>query len=89
MKSDRLPTWRFAAAPATLRSLHRGPEIPDWLVLVPSALHGADLHAAIMQGSKQVTRYETPDGDAVYVGRSQSDPLARPSSMAATHSRPK
>jgi hypothetical protein len=82
-------TWRFASAPATLKSLHHGPGTPDWLVLVPSALGGADLHEAIMQGSKQVARYDTPDGDSVYVGTSQPDPSARPSSMTATHSRPK
>ena len=82
-------TWRFAAAPATLQSLHCGPETPEWLVLVPSALIGTDLHEVIMLRSKQVARYDTADGDAVYVGTSPSDPSARPSSMAATHSRPK
>jgi hypothetical protein len=97
-------TWRFAAAPATLKSLHCQPETPEWLVLVPRALSGTDLHEAIMQGSKHVARYDTPDGDAVYIGTSPSDPPARPSSirqaivgqtivgktvMAATCSRPK
>lgn len=104
MKSDRLMAWRFATAPAILKSLHCGPETPDWLVLVPGALSGTDLHEAIMQRSNQVARYDTPDGDAVYVGTSPSDPPARPASvgrtivdrtivgrtmMAATHSRPR
>ena len=80
-------TWRFADAPVTLRSLHCGPEIPEWLVLVPAALRSADLHEIIMQRSKQVALYETAEGDAVYVGTSLSNPPARLSSAAATHFR--
>jgi hypothetical protein len=91
VKSDLLMTWRFPDAPAKLKSLHCGPEIPEWLVLVPSAMSGPDLHEAIMGRSKpgQVARYETPDGDIVYVGTSELDSLTRPSSMAAAHSKRK
>ena len=72
MKFDRLMVWRFADAPEALRSLHRGPDIPEWLVLIPRALDGADLDAAILQGAKpgHTARYETPEGDIVYVGTS-------------------
>jgi hypothetical protein len=94
VKLDRLKMWPFTAAPEALKSLHRAPEMPDWLVFVPRALSGADLDDAILHPAKpgQVARYETPKGDIVYIG---STPLAglsetpRPSAMAATHSRRK
>jgi hypothetical protein len=72
-KWDRLMVWRFAAAPKSLKSLHRAPETPEWLVLIPRALTGADLDVAILRGAKpgQVARYETPDGDIVFIGTSQ------------------
>jgi hypothetical protein len=97
VKSDRLMIWRFAAAPETLKAFHHDSEAPEWLVLIPRALSGADLDEVILRGSKtgQVTRYETPDGDVVYIGTSQLDRLSqgltavRPSSMAATHTRRK
>jgi len=98
MKSDRLMIWRFEAAPEILRSLHQEAEAPEWLVLIPRALNGPDLDEVILKGAKpgQVTRYETPEGDTVYVGTSQLDglpqglaALARPAVMAATHSRRK
>jgi hypothetical protein len=97
VKSDRLMIWRFAAAPETLKAFHNEPETPEWLVLIPRALSGADLDEVILGGSKtgRVTRYETPDGDIVYIGMSQLDRLSqglgavRPSSMAATHTRRK
>jgi hypothetical protein len=65
--------WRFAAAPKALKSFHREPETPEWLVLIPRALTGPDLDLAILRGAKpgQVARYETPDGDIVYIGTSQ------------------
>ena len=98
MKSDRLMIWRFAAAPEMLRALHHEAETPEWLVLIPRALSGADLDEVILRGSKpgQVARYETLDGDIVYVGTSQLDglpqglaALTRMSAMAATQSRRK
>jgi hypothetical protein len=89
LKSDRLTMWRFATAPKTLKSLHRNAGTPDWVVFVPRALSGADLDAAILHKGKpgQVARYETPDGDIVYMGTAQTS--GRPSAMAATHSRRK
>jgi hypothetical protein len=98
MKSDRLMIWRFADAPKTLRALHHEVEMPEWVVLIPRALNGPDLDEAILKGAKlgQVARYETLDGDTVYIGISQLDgltqglaALARPAAMAATHSRRK
>ena len=98
MKSDRLMIWRFAAAPATLRALHQDTEAPEWLVLIPRGLMGADLTEAILQGAEpgQVARYETLEGDIVYTGTWQLDrltqglaALARPAAIAATHSRRK
>lgn len=88
MDSDRLMMWRFTAAPGTLQSLHRKPETPDWLVFVPRALKGSDLDSAILHKGKPgtVDRYETPDGDLVYVGPA---PLSGPSAMPAGHSRRK
>lgn len=89
MKSDRLMMWRFAAAPKTLKSLHRKSGTPDWLVFVPRSLSGADLDDAILHKGTpgQVARYETPDGDIVYMGTART--ADRPSAMAATHSRRK
>jgi hypothetical protein len=86
--------WRFTAAPKTLKSLHRTPDTPDWLVFVPRALTGTDLDDAILHGAKpgQVARYETPAGDVVYIGKAKLSSLSeppRPSAMAATHSRRK
>ena len=81
-----------------LRALHHKAETPEWLVLIPRALNGPDLDEVILKGAKpgQVARYETLDGDTVYIGTSQLDgfpqglaALARPSVMAATHSRRK
>lgn len=98
MKSDRVMIWRFADAPEMLRGLHHAPEAPEWLILIPRALNGPDLDEMIVRGAKagQVARYETPDGDTVYIGTSQLDglpqglaALARPAAMAATHSRRK
>ena len=98
MKSDRLMIWRFADAPKTLRALHCKAETPEWVVLIPRALSGADLDDAILQGAQpgQLARYEMPDGDIVYLGTSRLDrltqglaALTRPAAMAATHSRRK
>lgn len=98
VKSDRLMIWRFAAAPKALQSLHSEPDSPEWLVLIPRALSGADLDEAILRGSKpgQVARYETPEGDIVYIGTSELDQLSqglaavsRPAVMAAAQSRRK
>jgi hypothetical protein len=98
MKSDRLMVWRFEAAPEMLKALYRDAETPAWLVLIPAALDGPDLDEIIRKGAKpgQVTRHTTPDGDTVYVGSSHLDGLtrglavlARPATMAATHSRRK
>ena len=98
MTSDRLMIWRFAEAPNHLKSLHCESSTPEWLVLIPRALSGIDLDEAILQGSKpgEVSRYETPEGDTVYVGNSRLDRLsqgpgtmARPSAMAASQSKRK
>ena len=79
MKSDRLMIWRFAAAPKTLRSLHREKATPEWLVWIPRALTCPDLDELILRGGtpEQVARYETPEGDIVYVGTSQLDRLSQ------------
>jgi hypothetical protein len=70
VKWDRIMIWRFTDAPQALQSLHRESEIPEWLTLVPRALAGTDLDVAILGGAKsgKIARYETPDGDIVYVG---------------------
>ena len=64
--------WRFADAPPALKSFHRAADTPEWLVLIPRALDGTDLDIAILRGAKpgQIARYETPEGDIVYVGTS-------------------
>lgn len=79
MKADRLMIWRFAAAPQTLKSLHREQGTPEWLVWIPRALISPDLDEMILRGGapEQVARYETPEGDIVYVGTSQSDRLSQ------------
>ena len=75
MKSDRVMLWRFAAAPKELRALHSSTAAPEWLVLVPRSLSGADLDQAISAGAEpgQLARYETSTGDVVYVGNSPID----------------
>jgi len=96
MQSDRLMIWRFASAPEALKALHTEPHAPEWAVLIPRALAGADIDEVILRGSKpgQLARYETPDGDIVYIGTSKLDrltdslaTLARPAAMTAIHSK--
>jgi hypothetical protein len=95
---DRLMVWRFPAAPENLKALHCGPETPEWLVLVPAALSGADLDETIVRGSMpgEVARYEAPNGDIVYIGTSQLNRLpesldapTRLSAMTAAQARRK
>ena len=93
MKLDRLMMWRFADSPKALRSLHRGPGTPEWLVFIPRALSGIDLDEAILLPAEpgKVARYETPKG-VVYIGSTQLAGLPdsrRLSAMSATHSRRK
>ena len=78
-KLDRLMIWRFEAAPKTLRALHRELETPEWLILIPRALSGADLDEVIQSRDKsgQTFRYETADGDIVYIGTTQVDRLSQ------------
>jgi hypothetical protein len=64
--------WKFDAAPADLKALHKGAEPPKWLALVPGAVHGVDLEAAIMAHARfnGLDKYRTEAGDVVYVGSS-------------------
>jgi len=96
VEQDRLMLWRFAAAPKSLQSLHCEAETPEWLLLIPRSLVGSDLDDVIVQGAKpgQVVRYETADGDIVFIGTSQLDGLSRnlaalPHALAATQTRRK
>lgn len=60
--------WRFAEAPAKFRSLHTHSGEPDWLVFVPRAMQSPDVDEAIARGAISVRRYDTPQGDIVYIG---------------------
>ena len=86
--------WRFEDAPEILKSLHRKTETPEWLVLVPCALSGTDLDQLIVQGAipEQIARYETSDGDIIYIGTSKCEELqkgTRPLSGLASNGEPK
>jgi hypothetical protein len=76
MKLSRIRVWRFAKAPDELRALHHGSESPEWLVMVPRAMHGSDVDKAVLahRGPGSVLRYETPKGDLVYIGAPGANP---------------
>ena len=77
MGLNRIVTWRFAEAPAHLRSLHTKAVAPDWVVLVPRALQSSDVEEAIKGGAISVACYDTPDGDLVYMGMTSVSPVPR------------
>jgi hypothetical protein len=68
MTSSRIMIWRFAEAPAELRSLHVNSDEPEWLAFVPRSLQAPDVDEAIMRGSGCISRYDTADGGVVYTG---------------------
>ena len=71
--SDKVMVWKFDAAPPELQALHRSGETPHWIALVPAAINGPDLDAAIgtQTGLDGMEKYKTKTGDVVYIG---SDP---------------
>jgi len=72
MRTGRIRVWRFAKAPGELRALHQSPESPEWLVIVPRALGGREIDNVILAHGRpgSVARYETSQGDLVYIGMS-------------------
>jgi len=64
-------------APQELQALHNGKAVPDWIALVPAALHGPDLHLATSSqaDTKDLETYLTKSGDIVYMGSSASTQL--------------
>ena len=60
--------WRFAEAPAKFRALHPHSGEPDWLVFVPGSMQSPEVDEAVARGAISVARYDTPQGDSVYVG---------------------
>lgn len=80
IESDRIMIWRFADAPAKLRALHARSGEPDWLVFVPRCVHSPDVDEEIARGATFVSRYDTAEGDIVYIGtasRSSASPRSR------------
>jgi hypothetical protein len=53
---------------------------PEWLVFVPQSMSAIDLDAVILRRAEpgRVAKYQTPTGDVVYVGTSNSSCLAEP-----------
>jgi hypothetical protein len=64
--------WKFRAAPPELQALHEGATPPQWVALIPAAIHGPDLQAAILAHSQltDFAKYTTEGGDIVYLGSS-------------------
>jgi hypothetical protein len=75
MAFDRIMVWQFDTAPAWLRSLNDSLENPEWIVLVPREIYGADIDAMHTDGSSSaMCRYETRRGDVVYIGTTAAQP---------------
>lgn len=69
MTSGRVLIWRFGNAPAELRKLYTRSGEPDWLAFVPSQLRDSELESVIRNtANTQISQFETPQGDLVYVG---------------------
>ena len=70
MALNHIMVWKFSAAPQHLQRLHRSPQNPEWIVLIPRELHRGDIDEAVFAAGilTTVSRYETKDGDVVYIG---------------------
>ena len=70
--SDKVMVWKFNTAPPELQALHRSGETPHWIALVPAAIDGPDIDAAIASqaGLDGMEKYKTKAGDVVYIGSS-------------------
>jgi hypothetical protein len=70
MALTHVMVWKYDGAPLHLQRLHKASTNPEWIVLVPGALHSNDIDAAIYssQGDRAISRYQTEDGDFVYIG---------------------
>lgn len=61
--------WKLSAAPEHLQRLRDPSQNAEWIVLVPKEIYGADVNEALLAGENaNVSRYETADGDVVYIG---------------------
>jgi hypothetical protein len=73
MTFDMMEVWKFEDAPAFLRRMHTGAQHPQWLVLIPAAIHGPDIDDVIRaQAWLDLHRYRTEGGDIVYAGSLQA-----------------
>ena len=69
MTLDRVMVWKFDAAPADLQALYTGTGSPRWVALIPAAIHGPDLEAAI-EAQGGVQKHSAGGGDVAYIGAS-------------------
>lgn len=66
--TETIMIWKFESAPAEIRSLHGAGEVPEWIVLVPPSVYGADLEEAFHQRSGMIAQYRTAEGEIVFMG---------------------
>lgn len=87
MPFNRIMVWKFNAAPAWLQRLYDASQNPEWIVFVPRTIHDADIHKAIFAAANVTTvgRYETDEGDVVYIGNAPLQQI--PAMVAATDGR--
>jgi hypothetical protein len=67
---NHIMVWKFKSAPPQFQRLHTGPRSPEWIVLVPRDIHRDDIDTAIFSDASPntVNRYQTDEGDVVYIG---------------------
>jgi hypothetical protein len=70
MALKHIMVWKYEGAPPRLQRLHNASTDPEWIVLVPRAVYRTDIDAAICatQSDRAINRYQTEDGDFVYIG---------------------
>ena len=69
MTQDCIQIWQFEHAPQDLRSMHTGPGIPDWLVLIPASLRSSGFEEWLHERKAvAANRYKTDVADIVYIG---------------------
>jgi hypothetical protein len=69
MTPDRVMVWKFDTAPADLQALYAGTVSPRWVALIPAAIDGPDLQAAI-EAQSGVEKHSVEGGDVAYIGAS-------------------
>ena len=77
MKSPCVSIWKFSDAPKGLRLLYNGLATPAWVALIPRGIGGRDLDDVMARNpsTESLSRYNIPNGDAVYFGTTRIGPV--------------